>query len=62
MKRLKNELPNCETSIKINDTQFTHIDYLYAKDADKLVYKKVMDLLEQQGTESKEIKKIDQKD
>ncbi|OXA52641.1 Lipase 3 [Folsomia candida] len=62
VKRLKNELPNCETSIKINDTQFTHIDYLYAKDADKLVYKKVMDLLEQQGTESKEIKKIDQKD
>lgn len=51
VKRLEKELPNLEGSYRINDTQFTHIDYLFAKDADKLVYKTILDILQHKGNE-----------
>jgi len=47
IKKLEEELPNVVASVKVNSTKFTHIDFLFAKDANKLVYQHIIKSLEQ---------------
>lgn len=43
--RLASELPNLVASHRVSCDKFSHTDFLYAKDVDKLLYQQVIDLL-----------------
>jgi len=40
-------LPNVIENVRVNWTNWNHIDYLYGKDADILVYDKILQVLDQ---------------
>lgn len=45
--KLTNELPKKSIIYKVPYAKFNHIDFLWAMDAPKLVYKKVLKMLEE---------------
>lgn len=44
--RLIGELPNVVRVRRVNYTQFTHVDFIYAKDIVPLLYKDVLETME----------------
>ena len=46
--RLSKELPYAPVIYKVPFQKFNHIDFLWAIDAPKLVYKKLLDMLSKQ--------------
>lgn len=45
MEHLKGLLPNVNDYFRVNYTQFTHLDFLFAIDAHKLVYDRIFETL-----------------
>jgi len=45
IRRLAGDLPNLIGSIQVDYPKFSHIDFLFAKDADKLIYRQILDIL-----------------
>ncbi|ODM95481.1 Lipase 3 [Orchesella cincta] len=41
--RLKSQLPNVNDYFRVNYTQFTHLDFLFAIDAHKMVYERILE-------------------
>jgi lysosomal acid lipase/cholesteryl ester hydrolase len=50
VEQLANELPNVLGCHKVECDKFSHTDFLYAKDVDKLVYHKILQMLNNSGT------------